>query len=215
MRPCSKTGILHRVGKQGDFSRGSTSWRDQAVGGGGVLLLAVSFRPWWGRRFTYGFGSGAHDWEANAWSASSLWSLAILLGLLAVGLWFSDRPTLGWCRRGRELAVTCLLVAIGASMWQVYRANEPLDCSKGCERTGTLLLNSASETAEESLVSAVGGIQRNRLFARSGTPFSAGLRSGFYQGVAILTAMGLTIGSSLVRPGQREARRPPNNPAPL
>ena len=189
--------------KQGDFSQGANSWRDRIVGGGGALLLWVSFRPWWGRRLTYSFGAGGHDWEANAWGASSLWSLAVLLGLLAVGLWFSYRPSHGWRRRGRELAAACLLVALGASLWQVYRANEPLDCSKGCERSATLTLRSANETAEESLISAAGGIQRNRLFARTGTLFGAGLRSGFYQGVAILTAIALTVGSSLAHSGRR------------
>lgn len=101
------------------------------------------------------------------------------------------------------MAFGCLLVAIGACMWQVFRASEPLDCSKGCERTATLTLSSATPSAEEALVSAAGGIERNRLFARTGTQFSAGLRSGFYFGVIILTAMALTVGSSLTRPGRR------------
>jgi hypothetical protein len=95
------------------------------------------------------------------------------------------------------------MVAIGAGMWQIHLASEPLDCSEGCERTATLTLSSSAATTEESLVSAAGGIQRNRLFARSGGPFSAGLRSGFHLGISILTAMALTVGGSLVRPGRR------------
>jgi uncharacterized membrane protein len=62
-------------------------WRDRLVAGAGALVLAASFLPWWTLRVRHGYGPPAQETfvthDGNAWRMSTLWSVAVVLAVLA------------------------------------------------------------------------------------------------------------------------------------
>jgi hypothetical protein len=180
------------------------SARDWLVVGGGIGLLVASFRPWWGTTVAYRGtgGSGSYERSANAWAASSFWSLAVVLGVVAAGLWLAHRPGADWRRHGRTLAACVLLIALGLTAWQLYKATQGLYCGGRCQAgaTGTPAARPAGAAGAGGRA-RIGGIRRNHLLAYSGTGFEAGLRSGLYLGLAALSAMLLAAGTAVLSRG--------------
>jgi len=175
------------------------SARDWLVVGGGIALLAVSFLPWWGTTVTFRAGPGPVERTANVWAASSFWSLAVVLGVAAAGLWLAHRPGAGWRRHGRTLAAGALLVALGLTAWPLYKATEGVYCGGRCQArtTATVTVRPGYPTGAERPV-RIGGIRRDHLLAYDGTGFDSGLRSGLYLGVAALCAMLLAAGTKVL-----------------
>jgi hypothetical protein len=72
--------------------------RDWTVTAGALVLLAASFKPWYGTTVAYygDYGTGSYLTSANAWRASSLWTAAVVLGVIAGVLWLAYRPGVDW-----------------------------------------------------------------------------------------------------------------------
>ena len=176
------------------------SARDWVVVGGGVVLLAVSFRPWWGTTVAYrgSFGSGLYETSASAWAASSYWSLAVVLGVAAAGLWVADRPGVDWRRHGRVLAAGALLVALGLTAWQLYKATPSVYCGGRCAARSTVVARSAADAARER--ARIGAIRRHHLLLHKGIGYDSGLRPGLYLGLATLAVMLLAAGTAVLSP---------------
>jgi len=177
------------------------SARDWLIVGGGIGLLAVSFLPWWGTTVAFrgAGGTGRFETTANAWAASSFWSLAVVLGVVAAGLWLAHRPGGDWRRHGRTLAAAALLLALGVTSWPLYKATEGLYCGGRCQAgtTATLTVRPGSATGADGR-GRIGGIRRDHLLAYSGRGFESGLRSGLYLGVGALCAMLLAAGTQVL-----------------
>jgi len=79
----------------------------------GLLVLATSFLPWFRTRWAEshnGVGTYATNY-ATAWTASTGWTVAILLALAACVLWFLIR----W------VAAVLAAVAVGITVWAWQR----------------------------------------------------------------------------------------------
>ena len=72
--------MLGDVGIPGDGGLRPMPVRDWVVVGGGLVLLALSFRPWFGTSVVSSgpYGSGVYETSASAWAASTRWSLAVV-----------------------------------------------------------------------------------------------------------------------------------------
>ena len=177
------------------------SLRDWIVIGGGILMLAVSFRPWYGTQVASSgaFGSGAYETSASAWSASTRWSVAIALCLLASALWVLYRPAGAWRRQARRLALAALILASAVMGWQVYEAAIEVYCSEGCV-TLTRITSLGGSEAGNVTQSYVGDIRRDHLVVHTDNGYESGFRSGLYLALGTLVAMVVAAGTAL-RPG--------------
>ena len=92
-------------------------WSDHAVPVAGVLLLIVSFLPW------YGIGLPGSDsvfeYTYTAWGRSEVWFLALSLALAAAGVWRPFRRDFGAVPGRIRLGLLgMILVAIGLTLWE-------------------------------------------------------------------------------------------------
>jgi hypothetical protein len=184
------------MAEPGDETLTQLGPRDWTVIAGALTLLAASFKPWYGTTVAYSgvYGSGSYSSSASAWRASSLWSAAVLLGVVAAVLWLSYRPGSGWRGKARWIAAAALVVAVGLVCWQTVRI---WDCSAGCHTVVTLKASSQAPP-EPGEPGSVGSIQRNRLSIHHGLGFDADVRSGLYVGFAALAVMLIAAATTLL-----------------
>jgi hypothetical protein len=181
------------------------SWRGRLIVAGGAVLAVVSFRPWWGVRVTYGgsFGPLAYQASASAWSASSLWSSAVLLGLIGAGLGAAYRPGSGWRSHACLLAAVALAPALWLAGWQIYRAADAASCHGPCR---TVAIITRADAPPRPGLPPPATIRRDRLIFRHRLGYEAGLRRGFYLGLAALAVMLGAAASGLQLPGRPPPR---------
>jgi hypothetical protein len=98
-------------------------WRDLAVPVAGVVLLVASFLPWYGIGIA---GAGFVDqFTFSGWETSWMWSLALVLALVAAGVWRPFRRDFGAIpNRIRYGLLGMTLVAIGLAVWQSQLLNQ-------------------------------------------------------------------------------------------
>jgi hypothetical protein len=105
-------------------------WLDWSVVPLGLLLLAASFQPWYYQTWAVnppvnGLASGVST--ADAWQASSIWSVAVLLGvaaavtsaIIALGL---VPPEGRWLVRLLVVVAIVLGLALVAQQWSAMHA---------------------------------------------------------------------------------------------
>jgi hypothetical protein len=161
-------------------------WRDHAVPVAGVLVLVASFLPWYGVGVA-GF-QFVYEYTFTGWSASWLWSLALVLSMVAAGVWRPFRTDFGVVpTRIRYALLAMTLIAMGLALWQ-----------------GQLLTQSAE--LRRSLLAASSGedVPLGVVASNHTASLIEGLRWGYTVG---LVAMGL-VAFALLTSGSAGGRRP-------
>ncbi|WP_329085412.1 hypothetical protein [Streptosporangium sp. NBC_01469] len=165
---------------------GASRWgfREWGVLGFAVLLLAVSFWEWFG--ITWGVsdqhGERTEQSTANAWQASTAWSLAVLLGVAAALLW-SLRGVATTSRRSRPAALALVVFGIVLTAWQwgiLYSIGGTF--SNEVEVTSELLSLDDAVKPEEQ----IGYIPRDNLFSSHLPGYNADVRPGLYIALFLL-----------------------------
>ncbi|MEU8241059.1 hypothetical protein AB0C07_22675 [Actinoplanes missouriensis] len=153
-----------------------------------VTLVLLSFAPWWVVRWTsMRYGSGQvteHVTTASAWTASTGWSVGIVLGVIAAIGWLWWPPPLPRHRRS-AFAATVAVAAVATTV-------------------GTrvaIVLERGATTASYAIVPATGDGPRIGDIVRDS--LSSGTAGwGFYAGVVVLLTIAVC---ALV--GRRAGRR--------
>jgi uncharacterized membrane protein YphA (DoxX/SURF4 family) len=179
--------------------RFSTRWGhwEWAVAMVAALLLAVSFWDWYG--ITSAVGIGPRSWTqtsgADAWHASTAWSAAVLLGVVAAVLLLAHGVGLLTGTWVRVVAVVLLLLGLGAALWQ-WTAIRDLGAP------GSQMVLSVSVGTDGPLLEPVGKISRDDLVSLDRPGYEAGIRPGFQAGVLLLAAeLGVVLAAFAARRG--------------
>jgi hypothetical protein len=173
------------------------TWPDRLVLCVLVLVIAVSALPWFGRAVAEGDRAEFRTlrFNATAWEASTQWSIAILLAVVAGVGWLLLRAV---GRAGPPVGLICLLL-VGCSVWLTVRRWHSIPRASGHDAVITVVL--PRFTSSPSYV-----IQRDHLSIDHGTGYSADVRYGLYVGLLVLCALFVTL---LVAALTRSARNGP------
>jgi hypothetical protein len=150
--------------------------REWAVTTTAVLVVAASLAPWFRTRF-----ASSDGWETNtasAWDASTWWSLAVVLSLLAAA------ASLG--SRNRYLRLGCAaagIVAFGLTLLQWW-AIPPIDTTGGAF---------GWEAADPDTAIRVGDIVRDHLEIVHIDGLTQDVDWGLYAGLCAMAALSLAM----------------------
>jgi hypothetical protein len=152
-----------------------------------ALLLSVSFWNWYAITFTVGVGgqSWTQTSGADAWHASTAWSAAVLLGVVAAVLLLLHGVGLLTGTWVRAVVVVLLLLALGAAVWQ-WRAIRDLD-APGSTRL-VVVVSSLGPASLDPPLRPIGSISKDHLIGSQQPGYVAGVRPGFYVGLLLLVA---------------------------
>jgi hypothetical protein len=97
--------------------------RERYVAGGGLLVLASSFLPWWTIRVRV--GTEYRSYDGSAWLMSSRWSAAILITVAAAAIWLTGRVTkrdVPWPVHLLALSACALSIFLAVAQWRDIEA---------------------------------------------------------------------------------------------
>jgi hypothetical protein len=150
----------------------------------GLILLVVwsSTLPWFGRSVGSSAGRTAH-FDANAWQASSRWSVAIVITALAGIVW------LGLRMAGRAVRWTgaALALAIGYAVWLTVSRWVSIPGPGGRITTVKQLRLVVASPAQ------LYGVHRDRLRVEHVPGYSADVRYGLYVGLILMSTLVLVM----------------------
>jgi hypothetical protein len=156
-------------------------WPDAAIATAVVILLATSFLPWYRTGWAGsedGVGPFYATSSATAWQASTGWSTAVILGVVAGLAWLLLPP------RPRLLRFVPTLLAaagLGLATWTWLRIGPPR------------LVDGAAWTATSDTASGVGEIVRDELFRLHVEGLDYDVAWGLYAGLAALAGLTLLL----------------------
>lgn len=170
-----------------------------------VLLLTMSFFPWFLSRSTIGsLQGGLVDVSSlNAWQAATGWTAGVCLSLFAVLVWCAHRDD----SRTRTLAVLGLVVAGGAMLWPYYRMVVPAQPSSG----PTAIYAIPSQAS--ALLPPFDVVPRNALTLHDDATTHSGPRPPAVAGLAILGAQLVLVLVPQRLTRARSAAKPEDNPS--
>ncbi|WP_157594419.1 hypothetical protein [Streptosporangium amethystogenes] len=150
-----------------------------------MLLLAVSFWEWFGISWVVSdqYGDRTEQSTANAWQASTAWSVAVLLVVAAALLW-SLRGTAVASRWSRPAALPLVVLGIALTAWQWWTIHP------GEEGPSYNKIEIMSDIDSPTVVSQpeeqIGAIIRDDLFIFHQPGYSADVRPGLYIALFLL-----------------------------
>jgi hypothetical protein len=160
-------------------------WLDVGVGVLGLLLLAVSFQAWYFITWAYslpGGGTGTATSTADAWHASSQWTVAVLLGVAAaatsVVVASGAVPAVG-----RSLVRVLVVVAIVLGFALVVQQWSAMHAPVVRRQVVIVVLPAGARTPPAD---AIGTIRRDALMSDHENGFDADVDPGFVTGASVL-----------------------------
>jgi hypothetical protein len=166
-------------------------WLDVAIAAAVVVLLASSFLPWYRSGWAGsedGVGAFYATSSATAWQASTGWSVAVVLGVVAGLAWLLLPPRPRLLRFGPTLLAAA---GLGLAVWTWVRIGPPR------------LVDGAAWTATSDSASGVGEIVRDELFRLHVEGLDYDVAWGLYAGLGALAVLTLLLA---VRPLWKDAR---------
>ncbi|MET8050840.1 hypothetical protein ABZU75_24890 [Streptosporangium sp. NPDC005286] len=150
-----------------------------------MLLLAVSFWEWFGISWAVSdqYGDRTEQSTANAWQASTTWSVAVLLVVVAALLW-SLRGVAAASRWSRPAALTLVVLGVALTTWQWWNIHPGEKGSFYDELE--ILSDFDSPTVVSQPEEQIGAIIRDDLFSFHHPGYSADVRPGLYIALFLL-----------------------------
>lgn len=200
------------------FDIGRWRAREWFVLGCATLVLLVSLSDWYGVSVREP-ALPTTPWQdvetANAWRASTAWTLAIGTTVFAAALWLVHRGQAaqpGWARR---TAAVLVLAALGAVSWQ-YVALGDVHRTAAATRTQVLTVSTGASvqayTSELALNAARNPVDRDDLVAGSTDGYRAGPRWGMTAGTALLALILLALLTTPATPAAAPSPDPGDRP---
>lgn len=203
------------------FDIGRWRAREWFVLGCAVVLLLVSLSDWYG--ISVRDAGPSSTWRdvatADAWRASTAWTLAIGVTAFAVALWLAHRGQAAQPSWVRRTAVALVLAALGAVGYQ-YLAMGDLDhvaTTSVAARTGVVsasvsyAVDATTAYGSELTLGGLPGVDRDDLVSDSRDGYRAGPRWGMTAGTTLLAVLLLALLTTPAAPapaGRPRADRP-------
>ena len=169
------------------------SWTVLIVALAGLLVLAASFLPWYRVRWLASDNGidSRHTNDASAWTASTQWTIAVLLAVAAAVGWPAVRS-----RAARWLCPILAAAAVALAVWQ-WRSIPGLPADP----------LPAGEWSASPSQGSIGNIIRDQLTVLHLEGHDRDIAWGLYAGLAAMTLLLIVLMTAAWRPGRRPYHR--------
>jgi hypothetical protein len=164
-------------------------WRDAAVGGSGLLVLASGFLPWWAVRVRV--GDATETYAGSAWRMSSRWSAAVLVTVAAAAVWLIWRLVRAQVPRAAWLLV---LAAVALSVFLVVdQRSDVRPWSRSGMYTVTIAELGVERDRDPARDIAAGWMKRNDLVSYRSDGLNVDMSWGFWAGLGAIVLVGMSL----------------------